>query len=80
MIVKMNQNSDKEWRERLRRCKKCLLKYLEEIKSKQTEMNNVLEGIHSRITEAEERINHLEGRTVEITATEQNIEKRMKKK
>jgi len=55
-------------------------KHLEEIKSKQTEMNNALEGIHSRITEAEERINHLEGRTVEITATEQNIEKRMKKK
>ena len=55
-------------------------KYLEEIKSKQTEMNNALEGIHSRITEAEERINHLEGGTVEITATEQNIEKRMKKK
>ena len=42
-------------------------------------MDNTLTGIHSRITEAEERINHLEGRTVEITATEQNIEKRMKR-
>ena len=36
------------------------------------------EGIHSRITEAEERINDLEDGMVEITATEQNIEKRMK--
>ena len=43
-------------------------------------MNNALEGIHSRITEAEEWINDLEDRMVEITATEQNIEKRMKKK
>ena len=38
----------------------------------------MLEGIN-RITEAEERINDLEDRMVEITATEQNIEKRMKR-
>ena len=43
-------------------------------------MNNTLEGIHSRITEAEEQINDLEDRTVEITATVQNIEKRKEKK
>ena len=43
-------------------------------------MNNTLEGIHSRVTEAEEQINDLEDRMVEITATEQNMEKRMKKK
>ena len=42
-------------------------------------MNNVLEGIN-RITEAEERINDLEDRMVEITATEQNIEKKNEKK
>ena len=42
-------------------------------------MNNTLEGINSRITEAEEWINDLENRMVEITATEQNIEKRMKR-
>ena len=42
-------------------------------------MNNTLEGINSRITEAEERINDLKDRMVEITATEQNIEKRMKR-
>ena len=53
-------------------------KYLQELKNKQTEMNNTLEGIHSRITEAEEWINDPEDRMVEITATEQNIEKRMK--
>ena len=42
-------------------------------------MNKTLEGIHSRITEAEQ-INNLEDRMVEITATVQNIEKRKKKK
>ena len=42
-------------------------------------MNNTLEGIHSRITEAEERINDLEDRRVGITATEQNTGKRMKR-
>ena len=41
-------------------------------------MNNTLVGINSRITEAEEWINDLEDRMMEITATEQNIEKRMK--
>ena len=39
-------------------------------------MNNTLEGINSRITEAEEQINDQEDRMVEITATEQNIEKK----
>ena len=53
-------------------------KDLEELKNKQTEMNNTLERINSRITEAEGRINDLEDGMVEITATEQNIEKRMK--
>ena len=42
-------------------------------------MNNTLEGINSRITEAKEWINDLEDRMVEITATEQHIEKRMKR-
>ena len=42
-------------------------------------MDNTLEGIHSRITEAEERINDLEDRMVDIIATEQNIENRMKR-
>ena len=42
-------------------------------------MKNTLEGINSRITEAEERISDLEDRMVEFTATEQNKEKRMKR-
>ena len=43
-------------------------------------MNNTLEGINSRITKAEEQISDLEDRMVEITATEQNIEKKNEKK
>ena len=41
-------------------------------------MKNTLEGINRRITEAEDSINDLEDRMVEITAAEQNTEKRMK--
>ena len=37
-------------------------------------MNNTLEGINSRITEAKEWISDLENRVAEITASEQNIE------
>ena len=60
-------------------------KDLEELKSKQTMMNNTineiknsLEGINSGITEAEEQISDLEDKTVEITTAEQNKETRMK--
>ena len=42
-------------------------------------MNNTLEGTNSRITEAEKQINDLQVRMVEITATEENTEKRMKR-
>ena len=42
-------------------------------------MNNTLEGINSRITEADERINDLEDKMVKITAAEENTEKRMKR-
>ena len=61
-------------------------KDLEELKNKQTVMNNSiteiknkLEGINSRITEEEEQISDLEDRMVEITAMKQNKEKRMKR-
>jgi len=37
-------------------------------------MKNTLEGINSRVTEAEERISDLEIRMVDITAMEQNKE------
>ena len=39
-------------------------------------MNNILEGVSSRITKAEEWINDLENRMVELTAAKQNIEKK----
>ena len=64
-----------------------ITKETEEIKNKQTEMNNTIteikntiEGTNCRITEAEEQISDLEDRMVEIIATEQNIGKRMGKK
>ena len=40
-----------------------------------TEIKNTLEGINSRITEAEEWKSELEDRMVEITTTEKNKEK-----
>ena len=40
-----------------------------------TEMRNILEGLNSRITEAEKQISELEDRMVEITAKEQTKEK-----
>ena len=43
------------------------------------EIKNSLEGINSRITEAEERISDLEDKIVEITTAEQNKQKRMKR-
>ena len=56
-------------------------KDLEELKSKQTMMNNTinetknsLEGINNRITEAEQ-INDLEDKRVEISTAEQNKKK-----
>ena len=44
-----------------------------------SEMKITQEGISNRITEAEERIGELEDKMVEITAEEQNKEKRMKR-
>ena len=43
-------------------------------------MKNALEGINSRITEAEEQISDLEDRMVEFTAAGQKKEKRNEKK
>ena len=42
-------------------------------------MKNTLEGINSRITEAEEWISDQEDRMLEFTAVEQNEEKRIKR-
>ena len=74
MIVKMIQDLGKT----MEKMQEMFVKDLEELKNKQAEMNNTLEGINSRIAEAEQ-INDLEGRMVEITATEENTEKRKKR-
>ena len=44
-----------------------------------SEMKNILEGINSRITKAEEWISEIEDRVVVITTMEMNKEKRMKR-
>ena len=82
MIVNMIQN----FKNRMEKIQETFNKDLEELKSKQTVMNNTgteikntLEGINNRITEGEERISELEDKMVEITAREQNKEKRMKR-
>ena len=82
MIVQMIQNL----RKRMEKIQETFNKDLEELKTKQTMMNNTineiknsLEGINSRITEAEERISDPEDKIVEITTAEQNKEKTMKR-
>ena len=76
MIVKMIQSLGN----RMEKIQETFNKDLE-LKSKQTMMNNTineiknsLEGINVRITEAEERINDLEDKIVEIATAEQNKE------
>ena len=76
----MIQGLGKRMEAKIEKMQEMFTEDLEEVKNKQTEMNNTLEGINSRITEAEKRINYLEDRMVEITATEQNIEKKNEKK
>ena len=55
----------------------------EELKNKQTQMNNTinemkntLQGINSRITEAEEQVSELKNGMVEVIAKEQNKKKK----
>jgi len=57
----------------------------EELKNKQTQMNNTinemkntLQGINSRITEAEEQVSELKNGMVEVIAKEQNKKKKKK--
>ena len=82
ILVKMIQNLGN----RMEKIQETFNKDIEELKSKQTMMNNTineiknsLEGINSSITEAEEWISDPEDKIVEITTTEQNKEKRMKR-
>ena len=77
MIVKMIQKRGN----RMEKIKETFNKDPEELKSKQTMMNNTineiknsLKGIKSRITEEEEQISDLEDKIVEITTAEQNKE------
>ena len=66
VIVKMIQNLGKTMETK----QEMFTKDLQELRNKQTEMNNTLEEIHSRIIDAEAWINDLEDRIVEITVTE----------
>ena len=82
MIVKMIQNLGN----RIDKMQETFNKDLEELTRNQAMMNNTtnetkntLEGINSRITDAEERISDLEDKRVETTTAEQNKEKRMKR-
>ena len=79
MIVKMIQDFRKRMETETEKMQKQFTEDLEELKNKQTKMNT-LEVIGIRITEAEEWINDLEDRMVEITATEQNTENKNEKK
>ena len=79
MRVKMIQNLGN----RMEKIQETFNKELEELKSKQTVMNNTrneikdyLEGINSRKTDAEEWISNLEDKIVEVTTTEQNKKKK----
>ena len=78
MIVKMIQDLGKRMEVKIEKMQEMFIKDPEELNNKQTEMNDTLKGINRKITEAEQ-INDLENRMVEITATEQNTEKRMKR-
>ena len=81
MIVKTIKNLEN----RMKKMQESINKDLEELKSKCTETNIIIEtkitlaGINSRISEAEEKISELEDKMVEITAKEQNTVKRKKR-
>ena len=77
MIVKMIKNLEN----RMEKMQESINKDLKKLKNKHTETNNIiaeikntLEGINSRISEAEEQ-----DKMVEITSEEQNKVKRMKR-
>ena len=80
MIVKKIKNLEKNGENA-----KSVKKDLEELKNKHTETKNTitkintLQGINSRISEAEEQINVLEDEMVEIISAEKNKVKRMKR-
>ena len=82
MTVKMIKNLEN----RMEIMQESINKDLEELRNKHTEtkntiteMKNTLEGINSRITEAEEWISVLEDKMVKITSEKQNKVKIMKR-
>ena len=82
MIVKMIKNLDNK----MEKVQDSINKHIEELKNKHAETNNTIieikntiEGTNSRISEAEEWINELKDKMVEITSEEQNKVKRMKR-
>ena len=82
MIVNMIKNLGN----RMEKIQETFNKDVEELKSKQTMMNNTiheikrsLEGINSRITEADKQISDLEDKILKITTAEHIKEKRMKR-
>ena len=93
MIVKMIQNfvnnietQINRLEPQIKRIQEMFNKDLEEIKNRKslmintvTEIKNILQGINSTITEAEEWISELEDRMVKITAREQNKGKGMER-
>ena len=70
MIVKTIQNLGKRMEVKIEKKQEMFIKDLQELKNKETEMNNILEGIHSRIIESEEQMNDVVDRMVEIPVTE----------
>ena len=74
MIVKMIKNLENK----MKKVQESIIKDLVELKNKHTEttqllkLKNTLEGINSRIAEAEERISELKDKMVEITSEEKN--------
>ena len=81
MIVKMIQNLGNRMEKTTRSIKQGSRRTKEQtvMNNTITEIKNILQGINNRITEAEEWINELEDKMMEITAREQNKEKRMKR-
>ena len=62
-IVKMILDLRKRMEVKIEKMQEMFTKDLEELKNKQTEMNNTLEGLHSKITEA--TINKHKGRNLQ---------------
>ena len=80
MIIKMIKNLENK----MEKMQGTINKDLEELRNKHrnntiTEIKNTLEGINSKISEAEEWISELEDKMVEVTAEEQNKVKRVKR-